>query len=73
METPEVKKIKRIMRSKINEAKEECFELVNPQHLPYDQLSYSEKVLSDFCFYLDGYDSSTLEKLTEIINKMFYE
>ena len=73
METPEVKKIKRIMRNKISEAKEECYSLANPLGLPYDQLSGAERTLSDLCYYLDGYDSSTLEKLTEIINKMFYE
>ena len=72
MENTNINQIKRIVKNKIKEAKEECYALVNPLQLPYDQLSYSEKVLSDFCYYLDNYDSSVLERLVEIINKMFY-
>ncbi len=67
-----MKRIKHLMRNKIKETKEECYALANPLGLPYDQLSSSEKVLSDLCYYLDNYDSETLEKLVEIINKLFY-
>jgi len=72
MVNPDVNQIRRIVKRKVKEAKEECYALANPLQLPYDQLSSSEKTLSDFCYYLDGYDSSTLEKLVEIINKLFY-
>ncbi len=72
MVNPEINQIKRIMKNRIREVKEECYALANPLQLPYDQLSYSEKVLSDFCYYLDNYDANTLERLAEIINKMFY-
>jgi len=64
--------VKKIVQDQIKSAKQECFALVNPMNLEYDQLSASEKVLYDFCYYIDGYDPSLLEKLVEIINKTFY-
>ena len=73
MVNPEINQIRRIMKNKIREVKEECYALANPLQLPYDQLSSSEKTLSDLCYYLDNYDSGVLEKLVEIINEMFYE
>ena len=73
MVNPEINQIRRIMKNKIREVKEECYALANPLQLPYDQLSSSEKTLSDLCYYLDNYDGETLEKLRDIISKMFYE
>ncbi len=73
MKTPEIEQIKKIMKNKVAEAKEECFQLANPLSLQYDQLGDSEKAIYNLCGYLDGYDQSTLERLVEIIGKMFYE
>ena len=72
MENLNVEQIKQIVKRKMEEVKEECFELANPQHLDYCQLSSSEKTLYDFCGQIDGYDMETLEKLNEIIVRMFY-
>jgi len=73
MKSIEIEQIKKIVKRKSEEAKEECFKLANPLGLEYSQLSDSEKAIYDLCFYLDNYDSSTLETLLKIINKMFYE
>ena len=72
MENLELNQIKQIVKRKMEEVKEECFELANPLHLDFYQLSDSEKTLFNFCSQLDGYDPETLEKLNEIIMKMFY-
>ena len=64
--------VKKIVQDQIKSAKQECFALANPEGLEYEQLSASERVLYDFCYYLDGYDSEVLEKLVSIINRTFY-
>lgn len=63
--------VKRLIREQTQKAKEECFKLANPQNLDYEMLSSSEKALYDFCGYIDGYDTETLETLVEIINSIF--
>ena len=73
MENLKVSQIKKLIKMKVEEARKECFSLANPLGLEYSQLSDSEKAIYDLCFYLDNYDSSTLETLLKIINKMFYE
>ena len=72
MRSPEMEEIKKIIRRKVENAKQECFKLANPEGLKYDQLSSSERVLYDFCYYLDGYDPNLLDRLIEIINETFY-
>ena len=73
MENRDVKEIKNLIKRNVEDAKQECFAIANPNGLEYDQLSGSEKTLYDLCYYLDGYDNETLEKLIEIIGKMFYD
>ena len=73
MESLNSNQIKNLIKMKIIEAKQECFDLANPLGLSYEQLSHSERVLFDFCAQIDGYDTDTLEKLNNIISKMFYE
>jgi len=34
---------------------EECMNLINPQGLPLEALSYSEKIFLEFCEYWDTY------------------
>jgi len=72
MESPQVSQIKSSVKRRMEEARNECFRLVNPQGLDYSQLSSSEKALFDFCSYLDIYDTETLEKISNIISKTFY-
>ena len=64
--------VRKIVQDQTKRAKQECFKLANPMNLEYEQLSASERVLYDFCYYLDGYDSEVLEKLVSIINMTFY-
>ena len=64
--------VKKIVQDQIKSAKQECFKLANPMNLEYEQLSASERALYDFCYFLDGYSSETLEKLVEIVNRTFY-
>jgi hypothetical protein len=42
---------------------EECVKLVNPQGLPINMLSYTEKLFLEFCEYFDGYP----EKIKEAV------
>jgi len=72
MKSSELEQIKKIVKRKSEEAREECLKLANPLQLSYEQLSSSERTLVDFCYYLDNYDPSVLEKLRDIINMLFY-
>jgi len=73
MRSPEMEEIKKIIRRKVENAKQECFKLANPENLDYEQLSSSEKALYDFCTHVDGYDVKTLEKLRDIISRVLIE
>jgi hypothetical protein len=42
---------------------EECLKLVNPQGLPLEGLSYSEKVFLDFCTLYEKYDQKIKEAI----------
>ena len=68
-----VELVKRIVQEQIENAKAECLKLANPENLGYEQLSFSEKTLYDFCSQIDGYDAKTLEKLRDIISKILME
>ena len=68
-----VELVRKIVQEQVENAKAECFKLANPENLDYEQLSFSEKTLYDFCSQIDGYDVKTLEKLRDIINKVLVE
>jgi len=68
-----VELVRKIIQEETENAKKECFKLANPENLDYEQLSFSEKVLYDFCSNIDGYDVKTLEKLRDIINRILME
>ena len=68
-----VELVKKIVQEQVEEAKQECFRLANPEGLEYEQLSYSEKVLYAFCSQIDGYDVKTLERLKDIISRVLVE
>jgi len=42
---------------------EKCLQLINPQGLPLEALSYSEKVFLEFCQYWETYP----ENLKEVV------
>jgi hypothetical protein len=65
--------VRKIVQEQTQKAKDECFKLANPEGLDYEQLSYSEKTLYDFCSQVDGYDVKTLEKLRDIISRILME
>jgi len=44
---------------------EECNKLVNPQGLPIENLSRSERIFLDFCEIFDSYT----EELKEVVKK----
>jgi len=44
---------------------EECVKLVNPQGLPIENLSRSEKIFLDFCEYWDTYS----KEIKEVVKK----
>ena len=44
---------------------EECNKIINPQGLPLEGLSYSEKVFLDFCTLYEKYD----QKIKEVVKK----
>jgi len=44
---------------------EECMRIINPQGLPLEALSHSEKIFLDFCEYWDGYS----QELKEVVKK----
>jgi len=44
---------------------EECLKIVNPQGVPLEALSPSEKVFLEFCTYWDTYP----ESLKEVVRK----
>jgi len=68
-----VELVRKIIKEQVEEAKNECYKLANPENLDYDQLSSSERVLYDFCDKIDGYDVKTLEKLRDIISRILIE
>ena len=68
-----VELVRKIVQEQVENAKAECLRLANPEGLDYEQLSFSEKALYDFCSQIDGYDPKILEKLRDIINKVLIE
>ena len=68
-----VELVKRIVQEQIENAKNECLKLANPEGLEYEQLSSSERILYEFCSQMDGYDVKTLEKLRDIISRILVE
>jgi len=68
-----VELVRKIIKEQVEEAKNECFKLANPEGLEYEQLSSSERTLYDFCSQIDGYDTKTLEKLRDIISRILIE
>jgi hypothetical protein len=46
-------------------AYEECQKIINPQGLPLEALSQSEKVFLEFCEYFDTYP----EEVKEVVKK----
>ena len=44
---------------------EECLKIVNPQGIPLEGLSQSEKVFLEFCQYWDSYP----EEIKEVVRK----
>ena len=68
-----VELVKRIVEEQIENAKNECLKLANPEGLEYEQLSSSERTLYDFCSQIDGYDPKILEKLRDIISRILIE